>query len=37
MLNDLLTVESGKPASHNKSGWKKFTDEVIKIINDECD
>ena len=50
MLNDILTVEADKPASHKKSGvliilffflfdkgWIEFTDEVIKVINNECE
>ena len=33
LLNAVLTVESKKPASHQKIGWEEFTDSVIKIIN----
>lgn len=33
LLNAVLTVENGKPASHKNLGWEIFTDEVIKIIN----
>ncbi|EAS00699.3 uracil-DNA glycosylase superfamily protein (macronuclear) [Tetrahymena thermophila SB210] len=36
LLNDIMTVEYDKPASHSKSGWADFTSEVIKIINKEC-
>lgn len=35
MLNAMLTVEGGKPASHQKIGWQMFTDAVIKKISDE--
>ncbi|MCD5382671.1 uracil-DNA glycosylase [Candidatus Gracilibacteria bacterium] len=35
LLNAILTVESGKPASHSKIGWENFTDSVIKKISDE--
>lgn len=35
MLNAMLTVEGGKPASHQKIGWQTFTDAVIKKISDE--
>ena len=35
LLNTILTVEEHEPNSHKKSGWKNFTDEVIKIINKE--
>ena len=35
LLNTVLTVEAGKPASHKDLGWEKFTDEVIKKINEK--
>ncbi len=35
LLNASLTVEAGKPQSHANIGWEKFTDQVIKILNDE--
>ncbi|CAI2376305.1 unnamed protein product [Moneuplotes crassus] len=35
MLNAALTVRAGKSFSHAKSGWLKFTNEVIKAINKE--
>lgn len=35
LLNATLTVESGKPGSHQKLGWETFTDAVIKKISDE--
>ncbi len=34
MLNAVLTVERGKPESHRKKGWEKFTDAVIAHINE---
>ncbi len=34
LLNAILTVEEGKPASHAKIGWERFTDAVIKTISD---
>jgi len=37
LLNDILTVEDSKPASHKTSGWADFTNEVIALINKECD
>lgn len=37
LLNSVLTVNSGQAASHQKKGWETFTDEVIKIVNDNCD
>lgn len=35
LLNAVLTVEKGKPASHQKKGWEIFTNEIIKIINEK--
>lgn len=35
LLNTVLTVEEGKPASHKDIGWEKFTDTVIKKINEK--
>ena len=35
LLNAILTVRAGKPASHKGKGWEKFTDAVIQTINDE--
>ncbi len=34
LLNTVLTVERGKPASHANIGWELFTDKVITIIDD---
>ena len=33
LLNSILTVEQGKPASHSKKGWERFTDEVVRKLN----
>ncbi len=33
LLNAILTVESGKPGSHQNKGWEIFTDRVIDILN----
>ena len=35
LLNTILTVEKDKPLSHKKLGWERFTDEVIKKINEK--
>ncbi len=35
MLNATLTVRAGEPASHQKKGWERFTDAMIKLISDE--
>lgn len=32
LLNTCLTVEAGKPASHAKIGWEKFTAAAIRLI-----
>ncbi len=33
LLNAVLTVEKGKPGSHQNQGWEEFTDLVIEHIN----
>jgi uracil-DNA glycosylase len=33
MLNTVLTVRESKPNSHKKKGWERFTDQVIKALN----
>jgi uracil-DNA glycosylase len=35
LLNAVLTVRAGEPASHAKLGWTEFTNAVIKKISDE--
>ena len=35
LLNAILTVEKDKPLSHKSLGWERFTDEVIKKINEK--
>ena len=35
LLNAVLTVRAGEPASHSSIGWQRFTDAVIKIISDK--
>ncbi|HNR27611.1 MAG TPA: uracil-DNA glycosylase [Bacteroidales bacterium] len=37
LLNAILTVEAGKPASHSKTGWMDFTDAVIRTVSDQKD
>ena len=34
MLNSVLTVAVGNPASHKGKGWEIFTDAVIKTLNE---
>jgi len=33
LLNTVLTVEQGKPQSHQNMGWEQFTDTVIQSLN----
>ena len=35
LLNATLTVEGGKPGSHQGLGWEQFTDAVIQKISDQ--
>ena len=35
MLNTVLTVEQAKAHSHAKSGWEKFTDHVVELLNQQ--
>ncbi len=35
LLNATLTVTAGLAGSHQKKGWEKFTDTVIKTISDK--
>lgn len=37
LLNSVLTVEESQAASHQGKGWERFTDAVIRTVNDECD
>lgn len=37
LLNATLTVLKGDPNSHAKCGWQKFTDSVIKEINEQLE
>ena len=33
LLNTVLTVERGRPASHRGKGWERFTDRVVELLN----
>lgn len=37
LLNAILSVRAGEPASHSAAGWQQFTDEVIRYISDNCE
>ncbi len=36
LLNTVLTVEAGKPQSHQNFGWQQFTDKVITLVSQQC-
>ena len=33
LLNSVLTVQSGQPASHSSLGWQEYTDSIISQIS----
>lgn len=35
LLNSILTVESGRPASHKGKGWERFTDKIVEELNEK--
>lgn len=35
LLNAVLTVEEGRPGSHQGKGWEGFTDHVVDVLNRE--
>lgn len=37
LLNAVLTVRAHEPNSHKNKGWEKFTDAVIRKVNDKPD
>lgn len=37
LLNSVLTVEAGLAASHQGRGWEKFTDSVVRYLNDDAE
>ncbi len=37
LLNSVLTVEMGRPASHRDRGWERFTDRIIREVNSKSD
>lgn len=37
LLNTILSVEEGNAKnSHQKRGWERFTDEIIKAVNEQA-
>ena len=37
LLNAVLTVEEGRPGSHQNKGWETFTDYVVETLNQQCE
>lgn len=37
LLNATLTVRGGVAGSHQGRGWETFTDQVIRVVNDEAE
>ena len=37
LLNAVLTVERGRAGAHQGKGWERFTDRVVKALNDGRD
>ncbi len=35
LLNSVLSVQAGLAASHQGRGWESFTDEVIRVLNEQ--
>jgi uracil-DNA glycosylase len=37
LLNSVLTVEEARAASHQGKGWERFTDAVIRVVNERVE
>ncbi|MCJ8158451.1 uracil-DNA glycosylase [Sphingomonas sp. LaA6.9] len=37
LLNSVLTVEMARAASHQGKGWEKFTDAIVRLVNDRVE
>lgn len=35
LLNSVLTVQMGQAASHRDKGWERFTDAVVRLVNEK--
>ncbi len=35
LLNSVMTVEAGQAASHQGKGWERFTDAVVRVLNQQ--
>ena len=36
LLNAVLTVQQSQAGSHQGKGWERFTDQVIRVVNEHC-
>ena len=37
LLNSVLTVTRGQAAAHQGKGWETFTDQVVQLVNRQCE
>ena len=37
LLNSVLTVEMGQAASHREKGWERFTDAIVRLVNEKAE
>jgi uracil-DNA glycosylase len=37
LLNAVLTVEMGRAAAHQGKGWERFTDAIVRLVNEKPD
>ena len=37
LLNSALTVREHQPKSHSGIGWERFTDAVVRAVNEKCE
>lgn len=37
LLNSVLTVEMGRAAAHQGKGWERFTDAIVRLVNDKAE
>ena len=35
LLNSVLTVVAGRSGSHQGYGWEQFTDQIVKVVNEQ--
>lgn len=37
LLNAVLTVQQANAGSHQGKGWERFTDQIINVVNQQCE